>query len=92
MFSLQSNLFEVYLSCSNTLKFMGDIIIKHLLYQISLTKSKKTSILGLPKPPHVKTVFEGADGLLAGLDEGKVWIDHSTTDHEQNKVNLDLMI
>jgi len=43
-------------------------------------------VTGLPKPPHVKTVFEGADGLLAGLDEGKVWIDHSTTDHEQNKV------
>jgi hypothetical protein len=22
----------------------------------------------------------------AGLSQGKVWIDHSTTDHEQNKV------
>jgi len=43
-------------------------------------------VTGLPKPPHVKQMFEGATGLLAGMDEGKVWIDHSTTDHEQNKV------
>lgn len=42
-------------------------------------------VSGLPKPPHVKQMFEGADGLLAGMAEGKVWIDHSTTDHEQNK-------
>ena len=42
--------------------------------------------LGLPKPPHVKQVFEGPNGLLAGMGPGKVWIDHSTTDHEQNKV------
>jgi 3-hydroxyisobutyrate dehydrogenase len=31
-------------------------------------------------------MFEGPSGLLAGMREGKVWIDHSTTDHEQNKV------
>ena len=31
-------------------------------------------------------MFDGKDGLLAGMDEGKIWIDHSTTDHEQNKV------
>jgi len=43
-------------------------------------------VTGLPKPPHVKQVFEGPDGLLAGLEKGKIWIDHSTTDHEQNKV------
>jgi len=43
-------------------------------------------ISGLPKPPHVKAMFEGGDGLLAGMGPGKVWIDHSTTDHEQNKV------
>ena len=41
----------------------------------------------LPMPPHVKAVFEGEAGLLAGLGPDKVWIDHSTTDHEQNKVN-----
>jgi len=43
-------------------------------------------VSGLPKPPHVKEMFDGKDGLLAGMDEGKIWIDHSTTDHEQNKV------
>ena len=41
--------------------------------------------LGLPKPPHVKAAFEGADGILAGLDMGKVWVDHSTTDFNQNE-------
>merc|ERR1711962_832177 len=43
-------------------------------------------VTGLPKPPHVKAMFEGDSGLLAGMGEGKVWIDDSTTDHEQNKV------
>jgi len=43
-------------------------------------------VTGLPKPPHVKQVFDGPDGLLAGMSKGKIWIDHSTTDHEQNKV------
>ena len=31
-------------------------------------------------------MFDGDAGLLAGMGPGKVWIDHSTTDHEQNKV------
>ena len=39
--------------------------------------------LGLPKPANVKAVFEGEDGLLEGLSEGKIWVDHSTTDYEQ---------
>merc|ERR1711997_1214799 len=43
-------------------------------------------ISGLPKPPHVKEMFDGPDGLLAGMSEGKIWIDHSTTDHQQNKI------
>merc|ERR1711936_680270 len=43
-------------------------------------------ISGLPKPPHVKEMFDGSDGLLAGMSEGKIWIDHSTTDHQQNKI------
>ena len=34
-------------------------------------------------PPHVKAAFEGRDGILQGLTEGKVWIDHSTTDYNQ---------
>ena len=40
-------------------------------------------VTGLPKPPDVRRVFEGADGLLAGMAEGKVWIDHTTTDFGQ---------
>ena len=36
-------------------------------------------------PPHVKACFEGDNGILAGLDKGKVWIDHSTTDYEQTQ-------
>merc|ERR1712168_405548 len=44
----------------------------------------------LPMPQHVKAVFEGEEGLLAGLTEGKVWIDHSTTDYEQTEDNVRL--
>jgi len=40
-------------------------------------------ITGLPMPKHVKQVFEGDDGLLAGLTTDKIWIDHSTTDYNQ---------
>ena len=40
-------------------------------------------VTGLPKPPDVRRVFEGADGLLAGMAGGKVWIDHTTTDFGQ---------
>ena len=36
-------------------------------------------------PAHVKEVFEGNDGLLAGLNAGKIWIDHSTTDFKQTQ-------
>jgi 3-hydroxyisobutyrate dehydrogenase len=42
-------------------------------------------VSSLPKPPHVRQAFEGSDGILAGLSEGKVWIDHSTTDYKQSK-------
>jgi len=52
----------------------------------SCTIYKIEYIIGLPKPHHVKEVFEGSSGLLAGLKQGQIWIDHSTTDHEQNKV------
>jgi 3-hydroxyisobutyrate dehydrogenase-like beta-hydroxyacid dehydrogenase len=36
-------------------------------------------------PPDVKNAFEGESGILAGLTEGKIWIDHSTTDFEQTQ-------
>ena len=31
----------------------------------------------------MKQVFEGENGLYEGLSEGKIWVDHSTTDYEQ---------
>ena len=40
-------------------------------------------VSGLPKPPDVRRVFEGDDGILAGASGGSVWIDHSTSDFEQ---------
>jgi len=43
-------------------------------------------ISGLPKPIHVRQMFDGdSDGLIHGIKENAIWIDHSTTDHEQNK-------
>lgn len=45
-------------------------------------------ITGLPKPHHVRDMFDGGakdSGLIHGMSQGKTWIDHSTTDHEQNK-------
>ena len=47
--------------------------------------------LALPKPPDVLKAFEGEDGFLAGLSKGKIWIDHSTTDFEQNEKFNDLV-
>ena len=32
--------------------------------------------------------MQGDSGLLAGLEEGKIWIDHSTTDYEQEPDTL----
>ena len=45
-------------------------------------------VSGLPKPPDVRRVFEGDDGILAGASGGSVWIDHSTSDFEQGKTLL----
>ena len=64
----------------------SDVIISGKIYR---NPGKMTGTLrssGLPKPPHVKEMFSGSDGLLAGMCDGKIWIDHSTTDHQQNKV------
>ena len=36
-------------------------------------------------PPHVKTAFEGPNGIYKGISKGKIWIDHSTTDLEQTR-------
>lgn len=42
-------------------------------------------ITALPKPIHIQQVFEGNDGMLAGMCQGKIWIDHSTTDYKQTE-------
>lgn len=39
---------------------------------------------GLPKPPNVLEAAMGPNGILEGLKENGIWIDHSTTDYEQN--------
>lgn len=43
---------------------------------------------GLPKPPNVKTVAEGPEGVLASITKDKIWVDHSTTDYEQTEVSI----
>ena len=43
-------------------------------------------------PPHVKAMFEGDNGLLAGMDKGKVWIDHSTTDYEATMIYNNMVL
>ena len=37
-------------------------------------------ITALPEPTHVTAAFSGNDGILAGLQPGSTWIEHSTTD------------
>lgn len=39
----------------------------------------------LPKPEHVLSAVDGADGLLAGAAGDMVWIDTSTTDYKQTQ-------
>ena len=48
-------------------------------------------VTGLPMPHHVKEVFEGETGLLEGLSNGTIWIDHSTTDYEQTEAMCELV-
>ena len=43
-------------------------------------------ISALPEPPHVRAAVEGNEGILSGLSEGKIWMDHSTTDPNQTLV------
>eukprot|EP00088_Acartia_fossae_P053211 TRINITY_DN6042_c0_g1_i1.p1 TRINITY_DN6042_c0_g1~~TRINITY_DN6042_c0_g1_i1.p1 ORF type:complete len:354 (+),score=66.71 TRINITY_DN6042_c0_g1_i1:18-1079(+) len=57
----------------------------------ALTEQVDVVFTALPMPPHVKSVFEGDAGLLAGMTEGKIWIDHSTTDYEQTEGMNDLV-
>lgn len=43
-------------------------------------------ITALPKPEHVTAAFAGPDGILAGLQKGATWIEHSTTDFENTDI------
>ena len=52
----------------------GEISEKKLFHEKIQLWSKVFFIIFSPK---------GEDGLLAGIKDGKVWIDHSTTDYEQ---------
>ena len=45
-------------------------------------ESAEVVITALPKPEHVTAAMEGDKGILAGLQEGATWIEHSTTDFE----------
>jgi len=43
-------------------------------------------ITALPKPEHVTAAFAGEDGILAGIQPGATWVEHSTTDFENTTV------
>jgi len=43
-------------------------------------------ITALPKPEHVTAAMSGEDGILAGIQPGATWIEHSTTDFENTTV------
>jgi 3-hydroxyisobutyrate dehydrogenase len=46
----------------------------------ALAESAEVVITSLPSPAAVATVMEADDGVLAGLGDGAVWIEMSTTD------------
>ena len=50
-----------------------------------LAESCEIIITCLPSPAACKEVMEAADGVLAGLSEGKVWMEMSTTDEKDMK-------
>jgi len=50
----------------------------------ALAQAVDVVFTALPMPQHCKAVFEGPTGLLAGV-EGRVWVDHSSTDYEQTE-------
>ena len=51
----------------------------------SVAEAADTIITSLPGPPQVRAVIEGEQGVLAGLNAGKTWIDMSTTDADEVK-------
>ncbi|XP_042868878.1 2-(hydroxymethyl)glutarate dehydrogenase-like isoform X2 [Penaeus japonicus] len=62
--------------------------IRHVTTPREVTELADVVVSCLPKPPNVKAATEGPDGILAAICEGKVWIDHSTTEFEQTEVYM----
>ena len=62
----------------------------HVTSKFKLSKICFNFIIGLPKPPDVLKAATGPDGILEGLKNGGIWIDHSTTDYEQNLMFEDI--
>ena len=58
---------EIFTSFLN----ISDVICQRPIISCQVIISHSFSS-GLPKPPHVKAMFEGQDGLLAGMGPGKV--------------------
>ena len=50
------------------------------------------SITCLPSPKAVATVLEGPDGLIEGIEAGKLWIEMSTTDDKEMQRLANLVI
>ncbi|XP_064122548.1 2-(hydroxymethyl)glutarate dehydrogenase-like [Macrobrachium nipponense] len=63
--------------------------IKRLVTPADVVKASEVIFTCLPKPPNVRTVAEGPDGILGSLSKGQVWIDHSTTEFEQTEIYME---
>ena len=59
--------------------FSHNLTAGDVLALIFVHSQLNCQFLALPKPPDVKVCFEGDAGLLSGLSQDKIWIDHSTT-------------
>ena len=57
-----------------------------------LSKNSDISITCLPSPSVVANVLEGPDGLIEGMDPGKLWIEMSTTDDKEMQRLANLVI
>lgn len=62
--------------------------IERMASPADVVKASEVIFTCLPKPPNVKSVAEGPDGILGCLQKGQVWIDHSTTEYEQTEIYM----
>jgi len=62
--------------------FPDSIAVKNTAREVA--EMSDIVVSGLPKPPDVYKAATGPDGILEGLQKGSIWIDHSTTDYNQN--------